>query len=213
MNTATFLQRALSARTLPTLYWLGKGGWTRAEQAAGRLPAQPGRDIDLQRELSLLRSQRPRVHAAYLAALAESGLSMDTLPAVACDCSGFICWALGVARDSGPWNGGWISTDTLHADAQGAQRLVSPVERAAPGTMLVYPKPPAQGAEGPPGHVGIVTEVAADGRVARVLHCAPDNYLLPPDAGLPHNAIAETGPELFDADPRTRLVAWRAFEA
>jgi hypothetical protein len=212
MNTTTFVQRAQSARPTPTLYWLGKGGFTRAEHAAGRAPTQPGRDFDVQRELALMRAQRPKVHAAYMAALSESGLSLDTLPAVACDCSGFICWALGVARDSGPWDGGWISTDTLHADARGAQRLFRPAERAVPGMMLVFPKPPGQGADGPPGHVGIVTEVAADGRATRVLHCAPTNYLLPAAPGLPRNAIAETGTQMFDADPRTLLVTWRAFD-
>ncbi|WP_425259284.1 hypothetical protein ACPOLB_00330 [Rubrivivax sp. RP6-9] len=213
MNTASFLQRALSARLLPTLYWLGKGGWTRAEQSSGRPSSQPGRALDLPRELELMRVQRPKVHAAYLAALADSGLSLDALPAVACDCSGFVCWALGVARDSGPWDSGWISTDTLFADALGAQRLFRPVERAIPGSMLVYPKPTGRGGDGLPGHVGIVTEADADGRATRVLHCAPTNYLQPPPAGLPHNAIAETGPELFDADPRTRVVVWRAFDA
>lgn len=213
MNTASFLQRALSARMLPTLYWLGKGGWTRAEQASGRPSSQPGREVDLPRELELMRVQRPKVHAAYLAALAEAGLSLGMLPTVACDCSGFVCWALGVARDSGPWDGGWISTDTLYADALGARRLFRPVERAAPGALLVYPKPTGPGADGLPGHVGIVTEVGADGRATRVLHCAPTNYMQAPAAGLPHNAIAETGPELFDADTRTRVVVWRALDA
>ncbi len=49
--------------------------------------------------------------------------------------------------------------------------------------------------------------------MARVLHCAPENYLLPPAAGTQRNAIAETGTEVFDADPRTLLVAWRALDA
>jgi hypothetical protein len=213
MTAATFLERARAARQWPTLYWLGKGGWTRAEQSAGRVPEQPGRETDIERELALIRTRRPKVHADYMAGLASAGLDLASLPRVACDCSGFVCWALGVARDSAPWSGGWIDTNNMHADALGAQRLFRVVERATPGTIIVYPKPPRRGDDEPPGHVGIVTEVDADGRATRVLHCAPENYLRPPPAGLPSTAIAETGPEQFDADPRTRIVGWRAFDA
>jgi hypothetical protein len=222
MNSAAFLQRALSARAVSTVYMLGKGGWTRAEQAAGKRPAQAGRSVDLPRELALMRTQRPKVHADYLATLSKAGLTLESLPALACDCSGFVCWALDVARDSAPWPGGWINTDRMVGDARGQRRLFRPAERAAPGMMLVYPKPPAKaravppggGDDGPPGHVGIITAVSADGRPTRVLHCSPTNYLLPPPAGLPHNAIAETGPEPFyDIDPRSLVVAWRAFDA
>jgi hypothetical protein len=211
MTTAAFLERALSARQWPTLYWLGKGGWTRAEQAAGRAPVQPGRETDIERELAALRTQRPKVHADYMAGLARTGLSMSSLPRVACDCSGFLCWALGVARDSAPWAGGWIDTTKLHADALGSQHLFQAVERAVPGAIIVYPKPPKQGDDEPPGHVGIVTEADADGRATHVLHCAPENYALPPPDGRPRNAIAQTGPEPFDADPRTTIVTWRGF--
>jgi hypothetical protein len=208
MNTEVFLQRARSAREMPTLYWLGKGGWTHTEAA----PAQPGRPLDVTREFEAMRLQRPKVHAAYVAGLAQSGLTLAELPQQACDCSGFVCWALGVPRDGAAVPGGWIGTDAVYADAMGPQRLFKSVEKAAPGVLVVFPKPQGQGPEGPPGHIGIVTEVAADGRVARVLHCAPDNFLLAPQDGLPRNAIAETGPAHFDADARTRFVAWRGFE-
>ncbi len=213
MNTEAFVQRALSAVALPTLYWLGKGGWTQAEAAQPAASARPGRPIDVAREFEAMRRQRPQVHAAYLAGLAQSGLTLAELPPQACDCSGFVCWALGIARDGAPLEGGWIGTDAVYADALGAQRLFTPVERAAAGVLMVFPQPRGQGSEGPPGHIGIVTAVAADGSVARVLHCAPENLLLPPPAGLPRNAIAQTGPEHFAADPRTRFVVWRGFEA
>ena len=213
MNLSEFLQRADSARATPTLYWLGQGGWTRADQARGRQPAQPGRPFDVRRGLATMQVEHPDKHAEYMKELARSGLSMESLPGVACDCSGFVTWALGVARDSGPWGGeGWISTDDMYRDARGDQRLFRPVDRAAPGTVIVYPKPPGQGKNGLPGHVGIVTEVSSDGRPLRVLHCAPRSYLLEPPPGLPRNAIAETGTEHFDSDPRTILVAWRHFE-
>jgi hypothetical protein len=152
------------------------------------------------------------VHAAYVKGLEQSGLTLAELPQQACDCSGFVCWALGVPRDGAVVPGGWIGTDAVYADATGPQRLFKTVDKAAPGVLVVFPKPQGQGPEGPPGHIGIVTEVAADGSLARVLHCAPDNFLLQPPDGLPRNAIAETGPAHFDADPRTRFVAWRGFE-
>jgi hypothetical protein len=209
MSTATFLERARSALDTPTLYWLGKGGWTRSEPAS----LGPGRPIDLPRELAQLQAQRPAVHAAYLSALQGAGLAMAELPTLACDCSGFLCWALGVARDGAPWTGGWISTDLICADAVGARHLFRPAERAAPGTLLVYPKPRGHGTDGPPGHVGIVTAATPDGRPARVLHCAPGNLLRPPPAGHPRNAIAETDTAPFlEVDPAPRLVAWRGFD-
>lgn len=209
MDTTAFLTRALSARALPTLYWLGKGGWTRADEAAGRKPATPGRPLDVAREFELMRTQRPGVHAAYVAGLEKSGLTLAELPQQACDCSGFVCWALGVARDSAPWEGGWIGTDAVYADATGEQRLFRRLARAEVGAMLVFPKPRGKGPEGPPGHIGIVTEVVSDGSVLRVLHCAPGNYLLPPGEGFSRNAIAETAPAMFDAEPGTLVVAWK----
>lgn len=213
MTVSAFLARAMSARQWPTLYWLGKGGWTRAEATVDRATEQPGRNADIERELALLRTRRPQVHADYMAGLAATGLSLSGLPRIACDCSGFVCWALGVARDSAPWPGGWIDTNNIHADALGDQRLFRAVDRAAPGTFIVYPKPPRRGDDESPGHVGIVTQADAGGRATRVLHCAPENYARAPLDGWPRNAIAETGTEPFDADPRTRIVVWRGFEA
>lgn len=205
MDLNAFLQRARSALSTPTLYWLGHGGWSSREAP----PASPSRPIELERELERMRKERPQVHQAYMAALASSGLDRTTLPAVACDCSGFVCWALGVPRDGSPLPGGWINTDAMDADAKGAQRLFVPLAKAVPGALLVHPKPP--GTDRGPGHVAIVVAADADGRATRMLHCAPDNYLLDPPAGLPRNAIAETDTKHFDAIATTRLVMWKAF--
>lgn len=204
MGLQAFVQRARSALAAPTLYWLSFGG-----SPSG--PAQPGTPIDLARELERARLARPEVYKAYMAALESSGLAIAALPKVACDCSGFVCWALGVARDGSPLPGGWINTDAMHADAAGAQRLFVPVDKAQPGDLLVYPKPPGQ--DMVPGHVAIVVDADANGRATRMLHCAPDNYLLEPPAGLPRNAIAETDTGHFDAIAATRLVRWKAFAA
>ncbi len=213
MTLDDFLRRAFSARSMSTLYWLSKGGWLRAEERTASARTQPGRSIDAAHEFEHMRRQRPQVHAAYVDGLEKSGLALASLPPLACDCSGFVCWALGVARDSAPWAQGWFDTNSIHADALGAGRAFTLAVRAQPGMLVVYPKPPSRGTDGPPGHIGIVTEVDAAGEATRVLHCAPENYLLPPPAGLPNNAIAETGPQQFQADARSRYVAWRGFEA
>jgi hypothetical protein len=217
MNTAAFLERALSARAMPKLYWLGKGGWSHDESAGAGANLQPGRAFDLARELEQIRTQRPEVHAAYLQglqALEQQGVGMAALPRQACDCSGFVCWALGIARDSAPWGeGGWLGTDAIYADALGPQRLFKLADNASPGVLVVYPKPNPRDPKSPPGHIGIVTAVGENGSAARVLHCAPDNILLAPPADLPRNAIAETDMAHFDAVPATRLVVWRGLDA
>lgn len=207
MDMSDFLARARSALSMPTLYWLGRGGWLDGEAAQD----QPGRAFKLAPALAELQRKRPTVHAKYMAGLAATGLDMATLPALACDCSGFVCWALGVARDGSPLPDGWINTDRMWADALGPQRLFAPLAAALPGALLVYPKPDPRDPEGEPGHVGIVTEVDASGRATRVLHCSPYNFALAPPAGLPRNAIAQTDTTLFDAQPTTRIVSWKAF--
>lgn len=212
MTSAEFLQRAFAAREVPTLYMLGKGGWVRAEAASSTARAQPGRPIDVSQELDKMRRERPTIHAAYVQGLEKSGLSMASLPKVACDCSGFVTWALGLARDGAPGSEVWFDTNLIHKDALGSQQVFRQVDKATPGVLVVYPKPPSRSADSPPGHVGIVTEVDADGAATRVLHCAPENYLLLPPTGLPNNAIAETGPEQFQADARSRYVAWKGFD-
>jgi hypothetical protein len=92
------------------------------------------------------------------------------------------------------------STPTLFTPVQG---------QPTPGCLLVYPKPTDTRRAGQPGHVGIVTAVDTEGRVTRVLHCAPANFKRPAADGLPRNAIAETDAALFDEDPRTQVIAWR----
>lgn len=217
MDITSFLQRALSARSVSTLYWLRYGGWLLAEQTRGAAPAAPGRPIKIREALAEMRVKSPVKHAEYMSELEASGMSIDELPTVACDCSGFVAWALGVARNSGPpgepfGSEGWINTDSIHADARSTRKLFRPAERAEPGTLIVYPRPAIRSAEPMPGHIGIVTQVSGDGRPTRVLHCAPRSFLLTPPPGLPRNAIAETDLTLFDADPRSMLVAWRGFD-
>lgn len=119
-----------------------------------------------------------------------------TLTCEALDCSGYVCWALGLRREQ---DGVWLNTDALWADARGPQALL---RRLAPGearegALLVYPKP----ADARFGHVAIVTAVDAHGVPTRVLHCSASNFMTTFDA------VQETGPEAFEAQPAT-LAAW-----
>jgi CHAP domain len=206
MTLQHFIDRARSATTTATFYWLGRGGWTRASGP----PAvdRPGTPFDIESALADKRREDPRAHARYIAAEAQSGIARSSLPRIASDCSGYVCWALGVARDSRTAAGGWFDTNAMVADANGARQWFVPIDRAVPGALLVHPQPSRDGG---PGHVAIVTEVDAAGQPQRMLHCSAPNYLLAPLPGLPHNAIAETDTRHFEAEPQTRLVMWKAF--
>lgn len=205
MDLSSFLARARQGLDTPMIYWLGHGGWQAGEAAS----PSPGRAIDPAAALAKLKIERPQVHAAYLHGMQQAGLELAALPHLACDCSGFVCWALGVPRNGSVLEGEWINTDAIAADAAGAQRLFVPVARAVPGALLVHPRP---GGNNPaPGHVAIVVEADAAGRATRMLHCAPENYLLPPAAGQARNAIAETDTAHFDGVATTRVVLWKAF--
>lgn len=205
MDMNTFLQRARQAQATPLVYWLGHGGWLATEQPS----AGPGRPIDLQAELEKLQRTRPQVHAAYLQGMQAAGLTLAALPRVACDCSGYVCWALGVARNGSVLDGDWINTDAIVADANGRRRLFVPVDRAVPGVLLVHPKP--GGGSTAPGHVAIVTEADAAGKPTRMLHCAPENIMIPPAPGGERSAIRETDTAHFDKVATSQLVVWKAF--
>jgi hypothetical protein len=199
ISVAEVLQRARRMLDVPTLYWIGKGGWVGADDAH----SPPGEPFDLAAAVDEL----PRVkREAYLAKAQAAGIDPHQLPPLAaCDCSGFVWWALRQPRSD-------RNTDWIWNDARRARTLFGPVEvgdplRAREGALLVYPRPPAtfrnaQGEVEDYGHIGVVTQVDADGRATRVIHCAAENFLCAPQPdsdGRPRgrNAIAETGPERF----------------
>lgn len=205
MKLNEFLPRARQGQATPLIYWLGAGGWQASEAAT----PSPGRALDPAEALRRLKDERPQVHAAYMEGMTRAGLKLADLPHLACDCSGFVCWALGVPRDGSVLPGGWINTDAIVADAKGLQRLFVPVAHAVPGALLVHPRP--GGGSTAPGHVGIVVACDDVGRATRVLHCAPENYLRVPADGSPRSAIAETDTSHFDAVPTSMLVMWKAW--
>lgn len=119
-----------------------------------------------------------------------------------CDCSAFACWALGVDKQgSYPYLVGpgqpvqpgnqWYGTDNIVNDAVHlAVGLFQKVDAPAPGALIVFPSQKAAGGKSTPGHVGIVTEVRADGSL-RVVHCSSRNFKAKGDA------IQETDDAVF----------------
>ena len=199
-----YLDRARSALDTPTLYWLGSGGFQHND-APGRRPGTP---IDPERAFAAKQNDNAAVAAQYAAGMQQLGLRFADLPRVACDCSGFVAWALGVPRTPQALSNGWMNTDSIHADAMGAQTQFKLLTQALPGALLVYP-----GHGGQVGHVGIVTQVSATGSALRMIHCAPENFLLAPPAGGARTAIAETDTRVFDDNRASRVVAYTRFAA
>lgn len=119
-----------------------------------------------------------------------------------CDCSGLICWALGIVRYTAipsykAFNGGWINTDAIVHDATqnlpSASVLFTKILTPTRGCLVVF----ASGNGHAHGHVGIVSETYK-ASAAKVIHCSAHNQ--------PGRAIQETGPEVFLANPRTIYV-------
>jgi hypothetical protein len=189
------LARARAATGRSTLYWLGQGGMD---------PAAPGPSSRL--AVGRVWPTLPRAQQLALEPLAlawgidvhDRGLVMD-----ACDCSGYVCWALGFSRHTRPAPftdpGGWIFTDSIWHDARGPGVRFHAIDRARPGALVVYPK---QGSGEDFGHVGLVMEADADGRATRVAHCAAVNA-----GSAPFDAIKITPPDLFEQQAAS-IYAW-----
>ena len=93
----------------------------------------------------------------------------------ACDCSGFVCWAIGVPRELPPGSDHWLNTDVIWAGGGPVKAgLFTPitVAQALPGDLLVYP----QSQPDDHGHVGIVVQVDPQ-MPSLVIHCSHGNYV------------------------------------
>ncbi|WPB55587.1 CHAP domain-containing protein [Xylophilus sp. GOD-11R] len=182
------LRRALSVTGKGTLYWAGAGG----RDPAAASPAEP---LAVGREWPRL----PPDQQATLRPLAEAaGLDVTDpgLVVPACDCSGYVCWAMGISRKASGASGDvWINTDSIWQDAQGAGRQFQAIPRATVGCLVVYPK---AGSGESYGHIGLVTEVGADGQAAQIAHCSAVNFMEPP-----HDAIEVNAGEAFRRQPKT----------
>ena len=186
------LARAHAATGHGIVYWIGTGG--RDPDAA--LPSAPTSVGAIWPGLA------PDKKAEFAPLAQAAGIDVDdpTLVLPACDCSGFVCWALGIDRQAG--DGAWINTDTLWEDAKGRQREFEPLAQARPGALVVYPK---AGSHENYGHVGIVIEADAQGRATLVAHCSADNF-----GAAPHDAIKITDARKFEAQAASLYVWFRA---
>lgn len=106
-----------------------------------------------------------------------------------CDCSGFVCWVLGLSRKSKiPFYqkyGGWIYTDSMVDDINSQAGIFESLVTPEVGCIVVY------GAGKSIGHVGIVSEIE-NGKMKKVIHCSSGNdsaYL---------DSIQETVPKVFN---------------
>lgn len=106
-----------------------------------------------------------------------------------CDCSGFVCWVLGISRKTDfPFYrkfGGWIFTDSMEADVKSSSGIFESLDAPEPGCIVVF------GAGNKIGHVGIVSEVER-GRMKKVIHCSSGNDRVFADS------ILETAPTVFN---------------
>ncbi len=192
MTTADqVLSRARSATGHAILYWIGQGG----SDPGAPLPSNPVRVAHEWAGLAPADQQA-------LAPLAKAmGIDVHdpALVREACDCSGFVCWTLGLPRMLPGADGAWLNTDTIWADAKGPQRGFEEITQARPGALVVYPK---EGSHEHYGHIAIVVEVSADGQATRIVHCSADNI-----KDEPHDSIKITSPEKFTAQARS-IYAW-----
>lgn len=106
-----------------------------------------------------------------------------------CDCSGFVCWVLGLSRKTEiPFykkHGGWIYTDSMVGDIYSQSGILERLNFPEVGCIVVY------GAGKAIGHVGVVSEVE-NGIMKKVIHCSSGNdetFL---------DSIQETSPKVFN---------------
>ncbi|MES2529395.1 MAG: CHAP domain-containing protein [Pseudomonadota bacterium] len=189
------LARALSMVGRGTLYWLGTGGLDPHADS-------PAAALAVGREWPRL----PPDQQAMFRPLAEAaGLNVDdpALVVPACDCSGYVCWALGISRRIKGADGRdlWINTDSIWDDATGPGLQFQKIDRAIEGCLVVYPKPEPGSGENF-GHVGLVIQVDPDGHATHIAHCAASNF-----TEAPHDAIKVNAAEAFQQHS-TSVYAW-----
>jgi murein DD-endopeptidase MepM/ murein hydrolase activator NlpD len=142
---------------------------------------------------SLVDRARSVVGSAIEYKLGAGGMS-PTLPKPSsngfCDCSGFVCWVLGISRQTKiPYYkifGGWINTDSMEADVKSTSGIFDRLTSPEPGCIVVY------GALQEIGHVGIVSEVS-NGKMSKVIHCSSGN-----SRRFDKRSIQETLPTVFE---------------
>lgn len=106
-----------------------------------------------------------------------------------CDCSGFVCWVLGISRKTDilfyKKFGGWIYTDSMVEDINNQVGIFEKLNNPEVGCIVVY------GAGNEIGHVGLVSEVD-NGQMSKVIHCSSGN-----DKSF-NDSIQETSAKVFN---------------
>jgi hypothetical protein len=123
-----------------------------------------------------------------------------------CDCSGFVCWCLGICRKTDhplyeKFNGGWINTDAIVHDAKTPFGYFEELTTPKVGALVVYPR---DNAKDTCGHVGVITEISAGtgvDAIASVIHCSSGNSKR-------GDAIDITSPAVFKKS--STIIAWYA---
>jgi hypothetical protein len=130
-----------------------------------------------------------------------SGGTADDIPKPLtqhCDCSGFVCWAIGVPRECPPGSDHWLYTDNIwEGGGDVGNALFAKVQTgtAEPGDLYVYPAPDASSH----GHIAIITAVT-NGMPTTILHCSLSNYERTKDA------VRETTPIVFVQNTKSRIM-------
>jgi hypothetical protein len=155
------------------------------------VPADAPFDIPVE-SAQLIARARSVVSSNILYKLASGGMFPDDPKPTRdglCDCSGFICWVIGLSRKTDiPFYkrfGGWIFTDSMEADVNSDSGIFERLQRPEPGCIVVY------GAGNKIGHVGLVS-VVANGAMQKVIHCSSGN------STKFNQAILETAPTVFN---------------
>lgn len=109
-----------------------------------------------------------------------------------CDCSGLVCWALGIHRMV------WLDTSGLVRMALHPPFRAVPLADAQTADLLVYPDHTDATGHHHEGHVGIVSEVGPTG-AEKAVHCSLGSWRREADA------ILETGVDLWITNPGTMV--------
>jgi hypothetical protein len=157
------------------------------EDLPANAPMERGIDVD-----SLIGRARLAINKGIRYKLGKGGMNATSkLPddGKLCDCSGFVCWILGISRKTNfPFYkkfGGWIFTDSMVEDINSSSGIFDKLHTPVPGCIVVF------GAGPKIGHVGLVSEVA-DGKMKKVIHCSSGN-----DKNF-KDSIQETSPAVFN---------------
>lgn len=190
------LRRARSMLVEGTVYWAGAGGLDPQSPASSQR-------VKIADEWPRL---TPAEQAQFRPLALQAGIDVDDPNAAvqACDCTGFLCWALGISRKAPrqeAWTlaGGWINTDSIWSDATHGGAMFRKLDRAVPGCVVVYPK---AGSNEQYGHDGLVTAVGSNGIATRVIHCSASNF-----KAAPFDAVKENTGEAF-LHQKATVYAW-----